>query len=307
MTVVPSLLGMILGAALASQAQPFPNAATTILSIAVVGWLLSLGIDSKPAADATRSAPLNPFAETTKSLRVLKADPQLLHAALGIAFFWTLSSLALTNMDQLGEADLQLTQQTIGWLGMSLVLGVGVGSMLASVLAMRRVLLRDVLSRDEQHVGILLPPTAGDAIANLAVTLSGRVAVNLNYTMSEKDINYFVKDAGLKHVLTSKKLIEKKPLQLDVPFVFLEDLKEQVRSLDRLLAGIGTYVLPASILERLLGLTRTRMDDPITIIYTSGSTEPRRRNCPNNNHRAPMPPMRPRTSECLGSMYQIHG
>ena len=146
------------------------------------------------------------------------------------------------------------------------------GRLLASVLALRRVLLRDVVSRDEQNVGILLPPTVGCALANLAVTLSGRVAVNLNYTMSEKDINYCVKDAGLKHVLTSKKLLEKKPLKLDVPFVFLEDLKEKVTSLDKLLAGLGTYLIPASILERLLGLARTQMNDPITIIYTSGST-----------------------------------
>ena len=146
------------------------------------------------------------------------------------------------------------------------------GKLLASVLALRRVLRRDVLSPDEGQVGILLPPTVGCALANLAVTLSGRVAVNLNYTMSEKDINYCVKDAGLKHVLTSKKLLEKKPLQLDVPFVFLEDLKEKVSSLDKLLAGIGAFATPAAILERLLGLTRTRMDDPITIIYTSGST-----------------------------------
>ena len=57
-----------------------------------------------------------------------------------------------------------------------------------------------------------------------------------------------------------------------MPFVFMEDLKEQVRSLDKLLAGIGTYVLPAFILERCLGLTRVKMDDPITVIYTSGST-----------------------------------
>lgn len=146
------------------------------------------------------------------------------------------------------------------------------GRLLASALAMRRVLLRNVLSADESQVGILLPPTVGCALANLAVTLSKRITVNLNYTMSEKDINYCVKDAGLKHVLTSKKLLEKKPLKLDVPFVFLEDLKEQVSSTDKLLAGIGAFALPASILERLLGLTTVKMDDPITTIYTSGST-----------------------------------
>ncbi len=146
------------------------------------------------------------------------------------------------------------------------------GKLLAAALAFRRVLLRDILSADEKHVGILLPPTVGCGLANLALTLGRRVTVNLNYTMSEKDVNYVIRDAGVKHVITSKKFIEKKPFNLDVPFVFLEDLKEQVRGLDRLLSGLGAFVLPAWILDRCLGLHRVKPDDPITAIYTSGST-----------------------------------
>lgn len=146
------------------------------------------------------------------------------------------------------------------------------GKLLAAVLAFRRVLLRDILSPDEQHVGILLPPTVGCGLANLALTLGRRVTVNLNYTMSEKDINYVIRDAGVKHIITSKKFIEKKPFKLDVPFVYLEDMKEQVRGLDRLLAGVGAFALPAAILDRCLGLHRVNLHAPITAIYTSGST-----------------------------------
>ena len=146
------------------------------------------------------------------------------------------------------------------------------GNVLASVLALRRVLLRHVFSSNEPNVGILLPPSAGCSLANFAVTLSGRVPVNLNYTMSERDINYCIQDARLKHVITSKQLLEKKPMNLDVPLVFLEDLKEQVRSFDKLLAGLGSFVLPSWILERVLGQRRTPIDGLATIIYTSGST-----------------------------------
>ncbi len=146
------------------------------------------------------------------------------------------------------------------------------GRLLVSVLALRRVLIRDILAADERHVGILLPPTVACGLANLAVTLARRVSVNLNYTMSEKDINYCIRDAGVKHVITSKKFIEKKPFNLDVPFVYLEDMKEQIRGIDRLLAGLGAFVLPASLLEWTLGLNRVQPDDPITAIYTSGST-----------------------------------
>ena len=54
-----------------------------------------------------------------------------------------------------------------------------------------RILARSACSSacsapDEKMVGVLLPPTAGAAIVNAALALSGRVAVNLNYTASSR-------------------------------------------------------------------------------------------------------------------------
>lgn len=146
------------------------------------------------------------------------------------------------------------------------------GKLLAAVLAMRRVLLRDVLGVDEPFVGILLPATAGCAIANLAVTMAGRTTVNLNFTTTENDMRHCVKEAGVRHVLTSRKVLEKKPVDLGVEFVFLEDLKEKITNFDRVIAGLAAYVTPATVIERMIGLTRVRPDDVITVIFTSGST-----------------------------------
>jgi acyl-[acyl-carrier-protein]-phospholipid O-acyltransferase/long-chain-fatty-acid--[acyl-carrier-protein] ligase len=146
------------------------------------------------------------------------------------------------------------------------------GRLLASTLAFRRVLLREVLAPNEDRVGVLLPPTVGCALANTALTLARRVAVNLNYTMSEADLQYCVRDAGLKKVLTSRKMLEKKPVDLGAEFVFLEDLKERVTTLDRWMAGFSAYAEPINLLERRLGLTKIKPLDLITVIYTSGST-----------------------------------
>ena len=146
------------------------------------------------------------------------------------------------------------------------------GKLLTSVLAMRRVLNREVLGVDEPFVGILLPAMAASAIVNLAVTLSGRTAVNLNFTTTEADMQHCVKDAKVRHVLTSKKMMEKKPIHLDVEFVFVEDLKEKITNFDRFAAAFSAYVTPAPILERMLGLTRIQPDDLIAVIFTSGST-----------------------------------
>ncbi len=147
------------------------------------------------------------------------------------------------------------------------------GRLLIGALALRKAIGRNLNpATQEPRVGIYLPSTVGGALANLALSLMGRVSVNLNYTLHASDIRFVAKDAGLQHVITSRSFVEKKPLELDVPCLYLEDLKQQMTGLDKGLAAIAARVVPLAILERWLGLTRIKPDDPITIIYTSGST-----------------------------------
>ncbi len=145
--------------------------------------------------------------------------------------------------------------------------------LLIGSLAMRRVLERSVFSDDEPMIGLLLPPSVGGCLANMAVALTGRAAVNLNYTLTDETLNFCVREAGLRHVLTSRRFLEKRPVSLqDAEFVFLEDLKERITGLDKGIAAFATYVIPAFVLERMLGLTRINPDDTCAIIFTSGST-----------------------------------
>lgn len=144
---------------------------------------------------------------------------------------------------------------------------------LVAALAMRRALERESLTADDRTVGILLPPSVGGALANLAVALSGRTSANLNYTLSDEVLNHCVREAGIRRVLTSRKFIEKKPVALEgAEFVYLEDVKSQISGLDKAAAALGAYVLPAAVLDRMLGLTAIAPDDLLTIIFTSGST-----------------------------------
>lgn len=146
------------------------------------------------------------------------------------------------------------------------------GKLLAATLVFRRLLKRNVVGPDEKMVGILLPPSVGAVVANAAVTLMKTVAVNLNYTLKNEDLNYCIRQCGIRHVLTSRRFLEKKPVQVDAELVFLEDLKEQATGLDKAIAALGTYLLPAFLLERMLGLTTIDPDDLLTVIFTSGST-----------------------------------
>lgn len=148
------------------------------------------------------------------------------------------------------------------------------GKLLIGTLAIKRALERLWLKPDEKNVGILLPPSNGGLIANTAVTLSGRVTVNLNYTLTDKDIRYCIAEAGIRHVITSRRFLEKKPVEFDTAteLIFLEDVKEKLTGADKALSAIAAHVVPICILERWLGLTRIKPTDLMTIIFSSGST-----------------------------------
>lgn len=151
-------------------------------------------------------------------------------------------------------------------------LGLTGGGLLAGSLALRRVLRREVLAQDERYVGILLPPSVGSVLANAALALDRRIAVNLNYTLSSELVNACLAQCGIRHVLTSPRLMERFPLKLDACPVMLEDLHGLVRRADKLAAAAQTWLWPAAMLERWLGLTAVRPDDVLTVMFTSGST-----------------------------------
>ncbi|MFP6763015.1 MAG: MFS transporter [Planctomycetaceae bacterium] len=146
------------------------------------------------------------------------------------------------------------------------------GRLLTGSLVFRRVLQREFLAPDEKMVGVLLPPSVGGSITNAALALMGRVSVNLNYTLSEEVLNFCIKEAGIRHIITSKRFLEKKPLTLDAEWIFVEDIKEKVTVADKVLCAFSAHVEPVGMLERRLGLTSIDPDDVMTIIFTSGST-----------------------------------
>src|SRR5690242_2002319 len=98
------------------------------------------------------------------------------------------------------------------------------GALLARALVVRRLLRRGVLGPDARRVGILLPPSVGAVVANLALALDRRVAVNLNYTLGVELLEGCLAQAGIAHVLTSRRVVERFPLPPGARPVFLEDL-----------------------------------------------------------------------------------
>lgn len=143
---------------------------------------------------------------------------------------------------------------------------------LVKALVLRRVMRREVFSDDESYIGILLPPSVGGVLVNIALAMDRRITANLNYTVSSDVVNHCIKDLGIKHVLTSEKFLSKLDMEVDADVVLLDSLRDKITTLDKAIGFIQGNLVPAGILYRILGLNKIEPDDLLTVIFTSGST-----------------------------------
>lgn len=132
--------------------------------------------------------------------------------------------------------------------------------------------LRRLLGPEERRVGLLLPPSVGTAVANLALALDGRVAVNLNYTLTPIILDACLARAEVRHVLTSRALLARMPMSLNAEFVFLDDIRRQATAREKATGALMAKTLPASALLKAIGRDRVAPDEPLMVVFTSGST-----------------------------------
>jgi acyl-[acyl-carrier-protein]-phospholipid O-acyltransferase / long-chain-fatty-acid--[acyl-carrier-protein] ligase len=125
-------------------------------------------------------------------------------------------------------------------------------------------------SGEQSHVGVLLPPSAGGVLANLALMLMGRIPVNLNYTAAEGSLRSAVQQCGITTIITSRAFLEKVPaLPRLEGMVLLEDILPTISGTDRLLALLRARLWPSRLLCGREGFTA---DSVATVIFSSGST-----------------------------------
>jgi acyl-[acyl-carrier-protein]-phospholipid O-acyltransferase / long-chain-fatty-acid--[acyl-carrier-protein] ligase len=148
----------------------------------------------------------------------------------------------------------------------------GGGDLLTRALLVRRALRREALGRDETHVGVILPTSVWGLIVNATLALDRRVAVNLNYTLSTDLVNTCIANGGIRHVVTSRRVMERFDLKINAELIYLEDLSKRFKLTDKLIAASQARFWPVALLERHLGLTKISQDDVLTVIFTSGST-----------------------------------
>jgi len=144
---------------------------------------------------------------------------------------------------------------------------------LLSAMCLARV-LRDDFGEDPR-VGLLLPPSIGGALANLAVTLAGRTSINLNFTAGPAAMASAARQGGLRVVVTSREFLARAKVELPrgVTPLFLEDVEPRVTVALRREAAFMAVFSPARLIEKWCGArNEVRVDDVATILFSSGST-----------------------------------
>ena len=124
----------------------------------------------------------------------------------------------------------------------------------------------------EPYVGLLVPPGVAGAVANIAVSTLGKIAVNLNYSASKAVVDSSIAQCGIRHIITTPKILEKIGYTPEGELIFLEDLGEVGHALDKLRGAALAKLAPLRLLTALRPGFGPMLDQPATVMFTSGST-----------------------------------
>ena len=124
-----------------------------------------------------------------------------------------------------------------------------------------------------RRIGIVLPPSAGAIIANLACVLADRVPVNLNFTAGRAANEAAIAQSGIQSMITAEAMAQKLP---DFPWGDRKvDLTEALRSLPKIKLGfwkLMARMLSPRTLGNWLALPEEGGDAELALLFTSGSS-----------------------------------
>ena len=132
------------------------------------------------------------------------------------------------------------------------------------------LILRSKFQKYEKgFIGIMIPTSAGCALATVAALMSGRIPVMINYsTGAEGNAKYAQKKCRFRTIITSKALLDKISCPVIDGMVMIEDIMESVTTGEKLKAALTTK-LPVNMI--LNSIYKGDENDTAAILFTSGS------------------------------------
>ena len=141
--------------------------------------------------------------------------------------------------------------------------------LLGAAAALSRYLRKEF---SDERIAIVLPASKGSMVANLAVTLAGKVPVDLNFTMGRAANESCCKRANLRVAISATQFMERLK---DFPW------PEHVLKLDELMPRMKRQIIfwwmmsilvPARLLLRILKIPKEGGHREAVLLFTSGST-----------------------------------
>lgn len=178
----------------------------------------------------------------------------------------------LREFESLGSEFISTARRNLFSHCMSDSLGVSMSyySALVRACAWSRVLGR--IAGDQKMIGLMFPPSVAGALCNVAAQLAGKIAVNLNWTVSRDVLAKTIEKSGLKVIITSKAFIEQIKLTGGERYLFIEDIIAREAGLsDKIFWSVVCAFLPAVFLKKLLRVPRD-VDNVAAVIFSSGTT-----------------------------------
>jgi len=131
------------------------------------------------------------------------------------------------------------------------------------------ILAKKFQKYDKGYIGIMIPTSAGCALASVGALMSGRVPVMINYsTGAENNVKYAQEKCNFKTVIASKALLEKIDCPVMDGMVLIEDIMKGVTTGDKLKAALKTKLPTGMILN---SIHKGDENDNAAILFTSGS------------------------------------
>ncbi len=126
----------------------------------------------------------------------------------------------------------------------------------------------------EKTIGILIPPSIGGVLMNIAVSILDKVPVNINYTSLKEAVAAMIRQCAMQYVVTSRVFLEKTGFDFAGEKIFIEDVIGSITNADRAKALLMSFAYPSVLSHRLIfGPKAYRKHEKLaTIMFTSGST-----------------------------------
>ena len=124
---------------------------------------------------------------------------------------------------------------------------------------------------DQDKVGVILPATVGGVLSNTAITMLGKIPVNLNFTSGAEIMESAIKQCDIRTIVSSKAFVAKLGDAFSVPegTVYLEDIMPRITTGAKIVALLKAKFAPCAMLANDGGF---KPDDLATIVFSSGTT-----------------------------------